>query len=162
VLLSNIVALYTASTARFMLRELLLHEESHCVRTRSSCVFEVPQVTAGCLQPALVSRHSCCCCCSVLSKPKARRPRAYLSFDITDTLLGYLKHLFLYYFHQVKNRMRRFQQPPSLADQIQLVCYCLMLGASDGDLVQALRGRRGEVSMLHISIIIDYASHTKR
>jgi hypothetical protein len=42
------------------------------------------------------------------------------------------------------------------------VCYCLMLGASDGDLVQALRGRRGEVSMLHISIIIDYASHTKR
>ncbi|CAM9242908.1 unnamed protein product [Choristocarpus tenellus] len=44
---------------------------------------------------------------------------------------------------EVKNRMHRAQDPPPLYDQIQLVVYMLMIGASVGDLVQFVKRRRG-------------------
>ncbi|CAN0026722.1 unnamed protein product, partial [Ectocarpus fasciculatus] len=51
---------------------------------------------------------------------------------------------------EVKNRMHRASDPPPLYDQIQLVTYMLMIGASVGDLVQFVKtsavrgnGKRG-------------------
>ena len=57
---------------------------------------------------------------------------------------------------EVKNRTRQgtFDRAPSLADQIQLVCYCLMLGTSEGDLVQALRERKAEVRLRQMCILL--------
>ncbi|CAM9165910.1 unnamed protein product, partial [Hapterophycus canaliculatus] len=40
---------------------------------------------------------------------------------------------------EVKNRMKKAKDPPPLYDQIQLVTYMLMVGASVGDLVQFVK-----------------------
>ncbi|CAN0167932.1 unnamed protein product [Scytosiphon promiscuus] len=48
---------------------------------------------------------------------------------------------------EVKNRMNKAKDPPPLYDQIQLVTYMLMVGASVGDLVQFVKtgaGRRND------------------
>jgi hypothetical protein len=40
---------------------------------------------------------------------------------------------------EVKHRVGSLKAPPPLYDEIQLVTYCLMLGVTDGDLVQCVR-----------------------
>lgn len=40
---------------------------------------------------------------------------------------------------EIKNRVSSIKVPPPFYDEIQLVTYCLMLGATDGDLVQCVR-----------------------
>jgi R3H domain len=130
-----------ASATRTVRRDLLLRGRSHSVHANNALQpRHAASVTAACVQPVF----SCQACGGAIAKEKLTARLEQQHAQCQHSYFLSLNHIYIYFF-QVKNRMRRFQQPPSLADQIQLVCYCLMLGTSDGDLVQALRGRRGEV-----------------
>ncbi|CAN0374338.1 unnamed protein product [Laminaria digitata] len=54
---------------------------------------------------------------------------------------------------EVKNRMSKARHPPPLYDQIQLVTYMLMIGASVGDLVQYVKKNAGRRSSRKLTAV---------